>query len=108
MTVAETPASFPSATPTGWLPPTATRRLRTGTPPSPHGWREPDFPVEPVASGASSATSLRLTGACAGSLRRRSVLGPCPVDCGLDLGLVLRLPGLLVDLLGDGDCGRAS
>ena len=39
-TVAETRASFPNATPTGWLPRTARRLPQTVTPPSPHGWRE--------------------------------------------------------------------
>lgn len=50
-TVAETPASFPNATPTGWLPPTATRPPGRGAPRSSHGWREPCYALGITASG---------------------------------------------------------
>ena len=51
-TVAETQASFPSATPTDWLPPTARKRTGTSTPPPPHGWREPTSLLPSATSGA--------------------------------------------------------
>lgn len=62
-TVAETRASCPSVTPTGWLPPTAKRRPGTGTPPSLHGWRKA-VPVAISRVGRESAKLLRLTAAC--------------------------------------------
>ena len=52
-TVARTQASSPSATPTGWLPPTAKKRPSTGTPPSPHRWREPTSLSRSATAGAS-------------------------------------------------------
>ena len=52
-TAAETRASFPSATPTDWLRPTAKKRTVTSTPPSVHGWREPTSLLRSATSSAS-------------------------------------------------------
>src|SRR6478735_2915504 len=73
-TVAETQASCPSATPTGWLPPTAKKRTGTSAPPSPHGWREPTSLLRPATSGRGpeSAKSRRLTAGSRPSRLRRA------------------------------------